>query len=236
MSVGKEIRVLKVTFDTKLQPWEVSGFRGAMAAKVGLEHEWFHNHDNSIDPGPAYHYRYPLIQYKLHKGKPMLLCVEQGVEEAQHFFSKPDWTLNINGKVHNMRIHRLGVDQHKIQFLEEPATYRIHNWLALNQEYFPLYQKARGIVARLQLLEKALKATFMAFCHHIGWEPEEQVEFNIVQEYEHKYISFKKVKMLAFNLDFQANVFIPDFIGLGKGLSHGFGVIKHYREYVQKQS
>lgn len=56
------LRILSVTFDTHLDPWDLPKFRGAIARKVGLEHEWFHNHDNE---NGGYHQRYPLIQYKL---------------------------------------------------------------------------------------------------------------------------------------------------------------------------
>jgi hypothetical protein len=72
----KNLRILQVAFDTEIQPYELPYFRGAVARKVGIEHEWFHNHDNT---NGGTHNRYPLIQYKLdtYKGqmRPMLLCL-----------------------------------------------------------------------------------------------------------------------------------------------------------------
>ncbi len=66
----KKLRLLAVSFDTHISPWELKQFRGAVSQKVGLEHEWFHNHDNSGEEQdspsygrPRYHHRYPLIQY-----------------------------------------------------------------------------------------------------------------------------------------------------------------------------
>jgi Cas6b N-terminal domain len=85
----KNLRILQVAFDTEIQPYELPYFRGAVARKVGIEHEWFHNHDNT---NGGTHNRYPLIQYKLdtHKGqmRPMLLCLDEAIEEAHHFFSQ----------------------------------------------------------------------------------------------------------------------------------------------------
>jgi len=43
----KKLALLKVAFDTTIQPYEVSAFRGAIIDKVGRQHEWFHNHDNT---------------------------------------------------------------------------------------------------------------------------------------------------------------------------------------------
>ena len=60
----KALRLLSVTFQSTIEPWELPQFRGAMAHKVGLEHEWFHNHNNEDPDKPKLHYRYPLIQYK----------------------------------------------------------------------------------------------------------------------------------------------------------------------------
>ena len=37
--------------------------------------------------------------------------------------------------------------------------------------------------------------------------------------------SFKRQKLMAFNVEFSTNAFLPSFIGLGKGVSHGFGIV-----------
>ena len=37
---------------------------------------------------------------------------------------------------------------------------------------------------------------------------------------------FKDVKMTAYDLRFTCNVSLPNYIGLGKGVSHGFGTIR----------
>lgn len=81
----KDIRLVTVTFTEPIQAQQLYAFRGAIAAKVGWQNEWFHNHDNTSG---GYHHRYPILQYKRHQGKPMILCLEHGVEEIQKFFSQ----------------------------------------------------------------------------------------------------------------------------------------------------
>ncbi len=224
-STDKELRLLSVVFQTKLQPWELPKFRGAMAHKVGLEHEWFHNHKNEER---GFHYRYPLIQYKLHQNHPMLLCLDKGVEEAHHFFSQPDWSLRIGQEQHDMRIHRLQLHAFQMRLLPEMAAYRIHNYLALNSDNFKAFLACKGEVARLQLIERILKQHLLRFADGIGWELPGQIELAITQMYDRKRISFKGIKKAAFNFDFECNLFIPDFIGLGQGSTLGFGVVKHH--------
>ena len=41
-----KLRILSVTFDTPIAPWELRAFRGAVAAKAGYQHEHFHNHES----------------------------------------------------------------------------------------------------------------------------------------------------------------------------------------------
>ncbi len=224
------LRLLSVTFDTQLDPWELPRFRGAVARKVGLEHEWYHNHNAETD---GYHQRYPLIQYKLdtHKGqqRPMLLCLQQGVEEAHHFFSQPDWSLRIGVHEHPLRIARLHVDQLALEVSPQPYTYRIHKWKAFNPENYEHWQSLRGIAEQFAFLERLLTAHIIAFAEGVGWQIPERFELKIVELLKKEWLSYKDLKVLAFTMDFQVNVTLPEFVGLGKGAGVGFGVVRRQR-------
>jgi hypothetical protein len=37
----------------------------------------------------------------------------------------------------------------------------------------------------------------------------------------------KNIPMIAFNVSFVANIALPEGMGLGKAISHGFGVVNH---------
>ncbi len=223
----KKLRLLAVSFDTQIKPWEINRFRGAVAHKVGLEHEWFHNHRN--DEG-GFHYRYPLIQYKIdtngHQMRPMLLCLEDCIEEAHHLFSQADWSLRIGDTRHELRIARLHVDQINLSVCERPITYRMHKWLALNSENFRHWQQLSGKAEKFQFLDKLLANHIISFAHGIGWEPDSRFNVKITELLKEEWISYKLVKKLAFTIGFTANINLPDFIGLGTGVSEGFGVVR----------
>jgi hypothetical protein len=221
----KKLRVLVVTFDTQLQSWELPAFRGAMAQKVGFEHEWFHNHDNANE---SLHYRYALVQYKCMFGNPVLLCIDKGVEEAHHFFSQPDWSLNIQGDTRAMPIKKLELKEHWLRIVEQPYTYRIYNWMPLGQEDFRIYQGLTGLMDRLAFLQPKLVSHLLHFTQGIDWYVEGRLQLNIQELFEDKFVSFKGQKMRTFNFVFTSNIFIPDMLGLGRGVSHGFGVVRPY--------
>jgi len=39
-------------------------------------------------------------------------------------------------------------------------------------------------------------------------------------------VEFKGIRMIGFKGEFTVNFNIPDFFGIGKGVSHGFGTVK----------
>lgn len=63
----EKLRVLSVTFDTRIEPWELRHLRAAIALKARIEREIFHKHHNKTG---GYHHRLPLIRYKHDKGRP----------------------------------------------------------------------------------------------------------------------------------------------------------------------
>jgi Cas6b C-terminal domain/Cas6b N-terminal domain len=229
----KQLRILAVSFDAKLQPWEIVQFRGAMARKVGLEHDWFHNHNNKTG---GFHQRYPLIQYKVqpHAGafRPLLLCLDQGIEEAHHFFAQPDWSLDIGGDVRAMRIAQLDVRQQNLCVRNDQiSAYRLHNWQALNPEHYREYRALEGIAERFAFLENILAGHILAFARGVNCNLEQRFEPKITNLMEEKWMEYKDVKVLSFGVEFKTGVSLPEWIGLGKGSSIGWGVLRSRSQY-----
>ena len=228
----KRLRILHVSFDANIQPYQLPAFRGALAAKVGWEHEWFHNHDNE---NGGTHNRYPLIQYKLdtYKGqmRPMLLCLENGIEEAHHLFSQPDWTLDLHGTALPLKIANLNVNQYTLNTWERPFAYRLHKWQAMNTENYQKYQLLRGIVERTSFLEQLLCNQITSFAKAVDWQIPDNFSLKLLYLPKEEWLQYKhRQKTLVFTVDFEANVSLPDFIGLGKGASRGLGVLRNVRE------
>jgi hypothetical protein len=228
-----QIQLLIVTFDTHIHPWELRQFRGAVAAKVGLEHEWFHNHNNETG---GFHYRYPLIQYKLDtfKGaiRPMLLCVGQGIHAAHQFFMQPQWQLKIGQTQHDMPVHRLQIVQHQLEIgTQEKFMYRLHKWRPFNEENYQHWRSIRGIAEQFAYLERLLVAHLIAFAAGLDWQVEQTIELKIYDLLKRERIGYKGVNQEVFSLDFETNMHLPDFVGLGKSVALGHGVVRKQRWY-----
>ena len=225
-----KLRILKVVFDTQLAPYQIESFRGAMSHKVGLEHEWFHNHDNESG---GFHFRYPLIQYKLDKNgeqlRPMLVCLNVGIEELQHYFTQTDWSLRIDKDIHEMRVAKLDVNQYNLLEFSEMRRYQLSKWQPFNQQKHKEFQALTGLVERVQFMENCLVAHILAFCRGVDWQLDNRLEVRITAISDPKAIKFKNIMVDTYNIQFDCNIFLPDKIGLGKGSAHGYGTVRGVR-------
>ncbi|MCB0642014.1 MAG: hypothetical protein KDC44_10260, partial [Phaeodactylibacter sp.] len=67
------IRTLSLSFDVRLYARQIPQWRGAFIEMCGLDSDLFHNHNGEAE----LHYRYPLIQYRMYKGKASILAINE---------------------------------------------------------------------------------------------------------------------------------------------------------------
>lgn len=218
----KKIRILTIIFDSVLQPYEIPALRGAVVEKVGKENTVFHNHLKN----DAYLYRYPLIQYKQISGRPAMVCIDYGVDEIHKFFEKTDWSVKIGDRWLDMKIYKLLLNQFNMQVWESSFYYQIRNWIALNQDNYRKYQQMESEKERTEFLERTLTANIISFAKGIEWNIEKEIKVSITTPVTIRAVSLKGKKVLGFNTAFKTNVFLPNYIGLGKSVSLGFGMVR----------
>ncbi len=221
----KKLKLLQIEFSGELKRYELPAFRAAIAKKAGHEHILFHNHTQN-----GLRNKYPLIQYKQIYGKPAILCIEEGVDEIHHFFKQTSWEIKIGEQTQKLSIKNLNVNQFTMQVWDKLFSYSIINWLALNSKNYVEYQKLIGISDQLSFLENLLTSNILSFAKGISWTIEKNIEVKITEQTRTKQLKHKGVNLSAFDLKFSTNVFLPNYIGLGKGASFGFGTIKQIRK------
>ncbi len=222
----KKLKYLRVEFEGNLKPFEIPALRGALVDKIGKNHQVFHNHNGN----DGFIYRYPLVQYKVIRNQPALLCLDEGVDEIHHFFQKQDWSIDISGRTLTMKVSRLDMKQFNLQAWDKSFYFNIRNWIALSQKSYADYKLIENLAERIRFLETKLIGNILSFAKGVDWHIEKQVEVSITHMNDPKWVSLKNQKVLGFDLDFSSNVFLPNFIGLGKSVSLGYGTV------VQKKS
>lgn len=221
-------KILTVIFDGEISPFEIHLFRGAVIGSMGEEaNTLYHNHTGE----DGFRYSYPLIQYKRIKGKAAIVCVEEGAEKIGQFLSEEKHVYNLGNRETTMSVDCIQPRQMLIQVWQHEFRYRINRWLALNSENYKRYMATDSIVERVQLLERILKGNILSMCKGLNIMLDKEVVVKIGNMSEPYMVRNKETKLMAFDIEFASNVSLPNYIGLGKNASIGYGVVE---EITQK--
>ena len=215
-----------VRFRNELASYEVPAFRGAVIHKVPASLTLFHNHIKD-----KFRYRYPLIQYKRINGKAAIVCVGEGTEDIGNFFANQNLDMEISGRKERFEIDSITANRWLLQLWESDFPYTLRKWLPFNTSNYAAYRQLEGITERAELIEHILTGNMLSMCTGLNTHLESHISYKLLQIKEQKVYDFKGVKMLGLDISFKTNLFMPDYIGLGKGASLGFGMI----EQIEKQ-
>ncbi len=102
-------------------------------------------------------------------------------------------------------------------------------WLALNEKNYQKYNKSGTLLKRKELLEKILIGNILSMSKSLGYTVPAPIEVKILNLKE-KQTSLKGTPMLGFLGSFSVNFDIPDYWGIGKSVSRGFGTVRRVRE------
>lgn len=217
----KKVRVLNVVFDQPIKRHELPAFRGAIIDKTDRKSILFHNHigDNKFLN------RYPHIQYKYIKGKPGILCIDEGTDEIHHFFNKSSWEVSVSDRKMPLSVESLDLKDFTFKVNGKMQSYKIKNWLGLNKANFQRYQDIEGLSDKVSFLEKILTGNILSMAKSIDWIINETIKIKIINIDRAYAMPLKGVKLAAFDLHFLSNVTLPNYLGLGKAAGQGYGMV-----------
>ena len=194
-----------------------SQLRGFFATRF-TEYELLHQHitDKLI-------YRYPKIQYKIIDGTPMVIGINEGAEVLKEIYDQYD---QIKLGDNTYEIVERGVALRKADFgiSDQILSYRfVTPWLALNQKNHERYLKSDR-VERRDLLRRTLTGNILSMAKGLDYVVVSQIRLDIGRT-RHKSCTVKGVDMLGIDCEFMVNFAIPDYLGLGKSVSRGYGAV-----------
>lgn len=224
-----KIRYLKVRFSQNIFPYDIPRFRAAVIEKTERESDLFHNHKGN----DKFLYRYPLIQYKVTNKKASIICLESATDDIHYLLKNRDMTLRVGDVTQDYTIEDVDLHYHQVQTWQSEFEYSLLNWQGLNQKSHARFKELEeDQTAQLDLLESNLRGNILSFAKGIDWWVDDQITVKITNLKQIKPLRFKQKRVLAFSLNFKTNVSLPDFIGLGKGSSVGFGVVKQINSKI----
>lgn len=191
-----------------------------------FEDELFHHHTESGE----LRYAYPLIQYKIVRGNPLIIGLGEACEILAHSFIEVE-ELKLGDKKYEKPQGNLKVNNYNLSVKEDQAMPEfkyefITPWLGLNQENYRKYREdigeARGKEIK-KFLAKIMVGNILSFGKGVGWWIENNII--IMPKFKKVEVTFKGKEMLGFVGEFFTNAKLPDYIGLGQATSRGFGTI-----------
>ena len=108
---------------------------------------------------------------------------------------------------------------------EMPITYRLYQWLPLNSKNYEQFKNTDELVEKIQILERVLAGNILSFLSGVGVYLDEKFDVHITNITNQKLMPYKKVRLMAFDIEFKANLSLPSYVGIGKNASIGNGVL-----------
>jgi len=224
------IQLLTLSFNLPLRHAEIRRWRGAFneMAQESNSDLW-HNHNNKKQEKAALHYRHPRIQYRVKGKKASILAINEGIDSVHDLLANHDLQVRWKDEPKSLQIVRTTSITESFEILDQPIAYRIYNWIALNQTNALRWQQCNSLLQRAALLERILAAQFIALFTAFNWRLPARLEVSL-QDIHDKHTSrstyAKGESLLVFDVSFNANVYIPKGLAIGRSISLGFGEVK----------
>jgi hypothetical protein len=200
---------------------DASKLRGYIADRF-KEYPILHHHIEEA----GYLYTYPRVQYKILEGTPVILGIEEGAAVLKKI-SDDITELKLGKsryKVESIQMTQLNADFGPCR---ENNHYKIVTpWLALNPSNYERYNDIKDWKEKKEFLNGILVGNILSMCKSLDYVVTSKlyVHSRLFDE----EVEFKGVHLIGFTGEFRVNFEIPDFFGLGKGVSQGFGTIKAF--------
>ncbi len=213
---------LFVQFDLPLYPRQIAQWRGMVSESAGWSNDLFHNHQNS--DAHQYIFRYPLIQYRSVRGKAALWAIGPGVEAVRQWVGHNGKIKTRNESVISLRIIDLLEQQHRLQMTDSLQTYRLMDWIALNEANYQRWKNTDTLVGRVRLLDEILAGQLLGFATALHWQLPQRLEARLLNLKKMRTVKLHDFQAIAFNVLYRTNLMLPTAIALGRGKAFGFGV------------
>ena len=218
----KEHRITTIRFEGELQEREIPSFRGAVMAMADND-PLYHNHAD----GEGFQFRYPLIQYKVLDEMPAVVGLDDGALSLESLFRMGD---AFDLRIGHVTRHFVVCAKQPSYFLADESCkgqfrYQLNGWMPFNRENYKVWLDIAGLAKKISLLDSILRGNILSL--YKAFEVFFPREIHaVLLDLEQRSVTYKGVRMLAFDAQIETDVALPVHLGIGKGVSHGFGVVE----------
>lgn len=219
------VETLLIQFSPLLSLEEVPLFRGAVLHALSQDTDvLLHNHTTD-----NYNYACPLVQYKSIDTKAAIFCIGEGVKMMSKLMRVCNLKVSLGHRQTPLNVEKVTPGETDIQ-VEQAHIYHLSDWLPLDDDNDRKFLRLRTDEDRQAFLERILVGNILSATKSLNIQITEKIECSILHLDRYHLQPWKNVKMRSFDVDFACNVTLPDYLGLGKHASFGFGNLRRYEE------
>jgi hypothetical protein len=220
--VEKIIKICHIFFDVDnkriITPSEL---RRCISTQFSDISEFHHHSDES--------YHYPLIQYKRINNVLSIIGINKYADIINDKLSNLE-QLTLKPGI-DIRIKNIKVQNSTFTLNKDLYSYRfISPWIALNKKNYEIQKKNRNNFLSSDFLEKILIGNILTMYNGVDVFINERIKVSIFRRKPSHIIAHNN-RFIGLYIEFACNMNIPEYFGLGKSVSKGFGMIS---EIVKK--
>lgn len=195
--------------------------RGFFATKFN---EYAELHQHNAD---KFIYRYPVVQYKMIGAVPTVIGINEGAEVLKQIFDDYQ-EIRLGENIYQIVERGISLKDEEFGISEKIRSYEFATpWLALNQENYRRYYALKGTPERDEFVRKILIGNLISMSKSLGYDVPGQIKCDAQVRFRKDRL--KDVSVMTFTGTFQANFLIPDYLGIGKSVSRGFGAVRQLK-------
>jgi len=209
--------------DICLKPSQIHKIRGFIG-NLFRDYDLIHNHDVATGKPK---YRYPLIQFKLINNTPAVVAVtDRAVDIFSEIFLKMD-KIVIDEITIPVFEKDLQIEEVEFTYSSETFMYEfVAPWIGLNQKNYQKYIIAKTNAERNEILKRALIGNILSMSKYLDYWLGQYQKLHANLQVREKTVNLKTKPMIGFTGIFKTNFIIPDYLGIGKSVSRGFGTVR----------
>lgn len=168
-------------------------------------------------------YTYPKVQYKIISGFPSILGIDEGAEVVKKISGDLD-ELNLGKSRYKVEQKILYENNSEVR-TDKVIHYKfLTPWIGLNSKNYQIFNETREWKDKKILLNNILVGNILSMCKGLKVIVNRHLDAHT--HLDREGVIFKGLQVWGFTGEFRVNFRIPDFFGLGKGVSQGYGTIK----------
>ena len=168
-------------------------------------------------------YLYPRVQVKVINEKIFIIGIGNGYDPVLQLTDNIN-QLDFGNITFDILEKRIDENENIFDYKEDPIDYRfITSWAALNKNSLKIFRKMKP-ENRINYLNKLLEKNIAFISNELNLDPPEKL-ISMIKINSTEPMLIDNRKWGSFDGKFKTNFHLPSFVGLGNGITRGFGTL-----------